>query len=775
MSSRRPRFTRFSRLFLLLPLVVGLLRPALALAQDSAPAAARAQLTGVETAAFPEISAFVRVNGADGAHAAGLSAAAFQLTENGELVGNLRVAEEAIGVQVVFVLDSTDAFKTRDVNGVTRLEQIQEALTAYTHGGQRAGLDDVTILTSEGPLIEHSTDPAAVAAAVAGYTSTFAGVADPFTLLNTGLDYASDVPRQPGMARFLIFLSNGFNRPDVSGQLVDAATRSAAVQVPIYTLYVGPEGGEGTTSAAHLQTLAESTGAARLLFTGPAALDPFYAVLAGYARQYRLTYHSTLAVTGQHTLAAAVTLASAKLSAGEVVFPLRVEAPTVTLGSLPTSVVRVATAAGDDPALANPTAQDVPLTVDFPDGHPRGLQSVELLVDGVVVSSAAATTATLSALTWPLTTYAASAEHVLSVQLVDELGLTAASLPVTVTVSLQVPAAASAPVVTVPTEVLDRPGWPLLALALIGVLLAAAVGVLAWWTLTRAQRARAAEAGADSTVPGASAVPNVIRPPSARSTPRKVRRLAPAAPAPLADAAAAPSPTPTPLPGTAPLVAPPAPGAVMSGTQPLTVTQPVAPRAAGRSWLPHVSMPALRWPTRPAAPPTATAYLEVVEPGGGGAPQADIDVPGAALTLGRDAALADTVFHDRSVSRLHARLVHENGVFRLYDAGSTSGTWINYTPIAKGAGPELKHGDLINLGRVQLRFKRRDVPPAPGSGGPRVVALAPSPTGNGPLPAHGAGAQPPAVSPTPAGVFAAPVSAPAAPSGVATQPVEKTE
>ncbi|MCC7360789.1 MAG: FHA domain-containing protein [Anaerolineales bacterium] len=766
MPSRRPRFASFSRLFWLPLLLVSLLWPAPALAQDDAPGAARAQLTGVNSAAFPEISAFVRVNGADGAHTAGLPAAAFTLTENAMPVSGLRVAEEAVGVQVVFVLDSTDAFKTRDANGVTRLEQIQTALTAYTQGGLRAGLDDVTILTSEGPLIEHSPDPAAVAQAVAGYTSTFAGVADPFTLLNTGLDYASDVPRQPGMARFLIFLSNGFNRPDVSGQLADAATRSAAAQAPIYTLYVGPEGGEGTTSAAHLQTLAEATGAARLLFTGPASLDPFYQMLAQYTRQYHLTYRSTLAVTGQHTLAATVSAAGTTLPAGEVVFPLRVEAPTVTLGSLPPSVVRVAAAAGADPALANPTAQDVPLTVDFPDGHPRSLQALELVVDGVVVSSAAAVTTTPSALSWPLTAYAASADHVLAVRVVDELGLAAASLPVTVTVSLQEPAVAIAPVVTVPTEVLDRPGWPLLALALLGVLLAAAVGVLAWWALTRAQRARvaeAAQAAADPTV----TVPNVIRPPSARSTPRKVRRLAPAAP--IAEAATAArteaaGPARKAVPGTAPLTAPPAPGAALSAPPPISVTQPGAPRAEGRSWLPHVALPALRWPTRPTAAPLAAAYLEVVEPGGGGAPQADIAVTGVTLTLGRDAALAEAVFHDRSVSRLHARLVHANGVFRLYDAGSTSGTWINYSPIANGAGPELKHGDLINLGRVQLRFKRHDAAPDGNRAAPRIIALAPSQNGNG-QGAHLPPADAPATS----------SDAPATSEGVATQPVEKTE
>jgi len=77
------------------------------------------------------------------------------------------------------------------------------------------------------------------------------------------------------------------------------------------------------------------------------------------------------------------------------------------------------------------------------------------------------------------------------------------------------------------------------------------------------------------------------------------------------------------------------------------------------------------------------------------------------------------------MSRLHARLVVTDGAYRLYDAGSTSGTWINYTPVAVETGQSLEHGDLINLGRVQLRFQRRDRPPPNGSG-VRVQAVEPS-------------------------------------------------
>jgi|GEM_PF-1203705 len=755
MQRRPPGFSALSCLTLLGSLLLGLFLAPLPVRAQSG-GEPLAQLTSVNVAAFPAIEAYLLVNDAAGQRVPGLTAADFRLTENDVAVGGLSVAEENVGVQVVFVLDSTDAFKTRDVNAVTRLELIQAALTSFTHGGLRAGLDDVTILTSDGPLVEHASDPDLVAQAVADYTSAFTGVADPFTLLNTGLDFATDVAPRPGMRRFLVFLSNGLTRADVAGQLADAAARATAAELPIYTLFVGPAGGEATTGAVNLQTLAESTGGQRLLFTDAASLDPFYQVLAEHARQYRLSYRSGLAVTGQHTLAAGVTLpGGVALSAGQVVFPLRVEAPTVTLGGLPASLVRVASAAGADPALAVPAELAVPLVVDFPDGHPRGVQSAELVVDGAVVATAPATT-TLTALTWPLAGYAASADHVLLVRLIDELGLAAASQALTVTVSLQEPAVVVAPLLPVitPPQVVNRPGWPLLALALTGVLLAAGVGLLAWWTLTRAQRARAAaEAQAlEATRPVAPTVPNVTRPPSARSKPRPVRVVR-AAPVNNATQQTAPLVLPPALPAAAPAAAPRPSG--------------WAPR------LPHVNLPAFRWPTRPVAVTLAPAYLEVVESGGGGAPQPNIEVSGPALTLGRDGALAEAIFHDRSVSRLHARLVHVQGVFRLYDAGSTSGTWLNYAPIAAGAGPELHHGDLINLGRVQLRFIRRDAPAPTGSHGARVVPVVPASISAASISAASNEAAPAAN-----GAHAHPVAGPAAhsPAGVpAAQPVEKSE
>jgi hypothetical protein len=99
----------------------------------------------------------------------------------------------------------------------------------------------------------------------------------------------------------------------------------------------------------------------------------------------------------------------------------------------------------------------------------------------------------------------------------------------------------------------------------------------------------------------------------------------------------------------------------------------------------------------------AEAYLEAQEhaPEHGG----PIYISSDNVALGRDPKLAEIVFKDKSVSRLHARIMISGGEFRLYDEGSASGTYHNYERV--GLTPHtLQDNDDVHLGRVHLRFRK---------------------------------------------------------------------
>jgi len=72
------------------------------------------------------------------------------------------------------------------------------------------------------------------------------------------------------------------------------------------------------------------------------------------------------------------------------------------------------------------------------------------------------------------------------------------------------------------------------------------------------------------------------------------------------------------------------------------------------------------------------------------------------FTIGRRAGNALQLQDDR-VSRAHAQIVEQNGVFYLQDLGSSSGTFINGQ---QTAGPHaLQNGDNIQIGRIKMMFQ----------------------------------------------------------------------
>lgn len=109
----------------------------------------------------------------------------------------------------------------------------------------------------------------------------------------------------------------------------------------------------------------------------------------------------------------------------------------------------------------------------------------------------------------------------------------------------------------------------------------------------------------------------------------------------------------------------------------------------------QVMMPAF------AAPKAPTAYLEPLE----NAPEHSgmITLSGENIAIGRDENLAQIVFNNKSVSRLHARIMVRGGVFQIYDEGSASGTYVNYEQVS--LTPQIvQDNDDVHFGQVHLRF-----------------------------------------------------------------------
>lgn len=106
----------------------------------------------------------------------------------------------------------------------------------------------------------------------------------------------------------------------------------------------------------------------------------------------------------------------------------------------------------------------------------------------------------------------------------------------------------------------------------------------------------------------------------------------------------------------------------------------------------------------PLDAPFVMARLEVVESQTDMAPEYILD--NAEVRIGRSPNQSHLAFvNDITVSRYHAVLRLEGSRYRIYDAGSTSGTSVNDRPVPE-YGLELSDGDDIQLGAVRLRYRQ---------------------------------------------------------------------
>ncbi len=149
-------------------------------------------------------------------------------------------------------------------------------------------------------------------------------------------------------------------------------------------------------------------------------------------------------------------------------------------------------------------------------------------------------------------------------------------------------------------------------------------------------------------------------------------------------------------------------------TQPVTL--PSGPSGAVKK---KRSRPRIERPRTVNAP----AFLTQLRHNGERVPSTPIPLNEPELTFGADPGQAKIVMEDPSLAPLHSRLTRtEGGNYLLTDEGSVAGTWVNYEPVGK-EGHLLRHGDVVNFGRLIFRFDLKDPPPEVE---PKIIKETPS-------------------------------------------------
>ncbi len=393
-------------------------------------AASRAFVTifDVDTAGFPEISAWVQAWNQQGRFIGGLSAKDVVVKEDGQPRPVVLWHEERPGAQVVVAIEPGRALGVRDALGVSRYEYIYNQVHSWADSEQEA-IYDISLYAADGVEVAHLADFAPFVQALDAYQPQTSAQEAGLKALAEGLRLASDPTPRPGMGRVVLWITPLPSEDAVAnlGQYLALAQQS---RVRVYVWLVGMAEITATPQAKAIREFAEATLGQMVVFSSEETLPVLHDLFEPLTRVYRLTYKSEAFQGQSHTMEVMLHAPEGDLSSEAVSFDFSLQPPAPVILNPPEQIVRTLPAGETDPTHRQPMEQEVRVGVSFPDERPRDLARVTLLVDGQPEDVLNAPP--YDALTWDLTPYLHSGAHTLQVEAEDVYGLVGRSQPVTV-------------------------------------------------------------------------------------------------------------------------------------------------------------------------------------------------------------------------------------------------------------------------------------------------------------------------------------------------------
>jgi hypothetical protein len=380
---------------------------------------------------FPTVQLLVSVKDNSGRRVAGLTASSFSAIEDDFLVSDVQVEEVLVGTRQVFVINTGPGMRVRDSHGRTRFDFVRTALTQLWRLPQASlvGVDDLSLLTGDGLLVQHSQAAAELASSLGFSEPTFAETDVGLDLLLSGLDFSADPGEGPLKPANLIFLTSLFQPTDELA-LANAIARAREGGTSVYpVLLAAPESLEDPMVEG-LRQLAEATGGEFVFFNPEIGLTSLAERVLESRVQYLLTYQSRASQSGPHAVQVRVTGEGLDAVSELRPFEVEVQPPEIAFIQPPLEIVRQADDPAVEPRALPPTSQTLSLLITFPDRHPRELLSSTLWVDDEI--AAVNEQPPFDQFEWDLRSYVADERHILRAVVQDSLGLESASVDIPV-------------------------------------------------------------------------------------------------------------------------------------------------------------------------------------------------------------------------------------------------------------------------------------------------------------------------------------------------------
>jgi hypothetical protein len=396
------------------------------------------RITSLDSAEFPRLSLFLDVFDADGWRIRDLNEEEITVREDDVPLAGASLHTIETGTRQIFIINTTLALKRRDVLARTEFDYIRQALIQYWAQPEVAiyGLDDLSLLTTDGALALHATSAAQLASALDNATPTYDQTLADFNLLLHALDIAADPAMRTGMPRHAIFISGPITLPSEE-TLTNAIALAQQNNISVDVVFIRPPQTTPQTGISQLQQIARATGGTFSYFDKQQGIPALGALLLAERSPYQLQADSLATASGEHTIQVLINRGEVEALSNVMTYQAEILPPQVTFVQPPATIARQAEDPSHPMESLAPTSQAFALLITFPDGFSRPIVESWLLADGIIVDRRLSPP--FDALDWDLSQLLVSGQHTLQAGVQDTLGLEATSIEIAVQV--QVPPA----------------------------------------------------------------------------------------------------------------------------------------------------------------------------------------------------------------------------------------------------------------------------------------------------------------------------------------------
>lgn len=422
-------YKKLSRVFALIWIVISL--PTLVSAQSNALAA----LSSPDLQEFPRISAYLDVRDSQGYFISNLQKENISVEEDGASLYATELTEIRPGAQIVVAINPGVNFTMRNAQGVSRYESISLALKAWISSLGEENIDILSLVTPDGILASHQSDPHTWNNALQDYQPDFSMANPGAGLLSQALDVALDPLPNPGMGRAVLFVTPALplESADVLQSLADRAIQG---NVRIYVAMLDSPDFFDSPFAQQLQSMSALTGGQFFAFSGSEPLPDLNTLFESARRSYYLVYNSRINTAGQHQFSVTVQAPQGKIAASPLTIEIELRPPNPVFVSPPNQILR-SVPVNSTMSMDNlmPQEQTIEVLFDFPDTIQRQIVNSVLYVNDEIVAEN--TSPPFEFFTLDLEYYLASELLMLRVEATDELGLTGSSIDTPLQITVQ--------------------------------------------------------------------------------------------------------------------------------------------------------------------------------------------------------------------------------------------------------------------------------------------------------------------------------------------------